>query len=54
MLLQIHDELVIESPLAELEETSATVRRVMEQVVELKVPLVVDLASATSLDAVKS
>ncbi len=54
MLLQIHDELVVETPVKELEQTSATVRNVMEQVVDLKVPLVVDLASATSLDAVKS
>ena len=43
MLLQIHDELLFEVPRAELAGTVRLVRRVMEGVVRLKVPLTVDL-----------
>ena len=46
MLLQVHDELLFEVPEAELEETSALVRRVMEgaagPAVDLSVPLVAE------------
>jgi DNA polymerase I len=43
MLLQVHDELVFEVPPEELETMEALVREYMEQVVELQVPLVVDI-----------
>ena len=43
MLLQVHDELVFEVPPEELERLSDLVRSRMEGVVELRVPLVVDL-----------
>jgi DNA polymerase-1 len=43
MLLQLHDELLFEVPRAELADTAGLVRRVMEGVVRLKVPLTVDL-----------
>ena len=43
MLLQIHDELLLEVPREKLPETAKIVRRVMEGVVSLKIPLVVDL-----------
>ncbi len=43
MLLQIHDELLFEVPETELAATAKLVRRVMPGVVDLKVPLVVDL-----------
>jgi DNA polymerase-1 len=43
MLLQIHDELLFEVPRAELADTARLVRRVMEGVVRLKVPITVDL-----------
>ena len=43
MLLQIHDELLFEVPESELAATAGMVRRVMEGVVPLKVPLEVDL-----------
>lgn len=43
MLLQVHDELVFESPPAELEVVSEMVRREMESAAQLSVPLVVDL-----------
>jgi DNA polymerase-1 len=43
MLLQVHDELVFDVPPEELERMKELVRSRMEGVVELKVPLVVDL-----------
>ncbi len=42
MLLQVHDELVLEVPTPELAETTALVKQVMETAAELSVPLVVD------------
>ncbi len=48
LLLQVHDELVLEVPEAELETVSATVRDAMEHVTELDVPLVVDMGSGPS------
>lgn len=43
MVLQIHDELIFEAPDAELEELKALVKKVMEGVFTLKVPLRVDI-----------
>ena len=43
MTLQVHDELVLEVPRAELGDVAALVREVMEQVHPLAVPLVADL-----------
>jgi len=43
MLLQIHDELLFEVPEPELAATAKVVRRIMQGVVNLKVPLAVDL-----------
>jgi DNA polymerase-1 len=43
MLLQVHDELVLELPEAELETITDLVRTAMEQAVELSVPLEVDV-----------
>ena len=43
MLLQVHDELVFEAPPHELEALRELVREHMEHVVELRVPLVVDI-----------
>ena len=48
MLLSVHDELVFECPPAELESAMALVRSEMESVVELRVPLTVDLSSGAS------
>lgn len=42
MLLQVHDELLFEVPEAQVEETAAEVRRVMEGAVSLGVPLVAE------------
>ncbi|MBF0093623.1 MAG: DNA polymerase I [Alphaproteobacteria bacterium] len=46
MLLQVHDELVFEVPVAEAEATSVLVRRIMEGAARLSVPLVVDAGYA--------
>ena len=43
MLLQVHDELVFEVRRESLEDLSALVKKRMEEALELKVPLVVDL-----------
>jgi DNA polymerase-1 len=42
MLLQVHDELLFETPLAEIEATLALVRQRMEGALELRVPLRVE------------
>jgi DNA polymerase-1 len=54
MLLQIHDELVIELPDGELEEVTAMTRATMEGILELDVPLKVDTASGRTLGDAKS
>ena len=43
LLLQVHDELLVESPTDEAEETAALVKDVMEQALHLSVPLKVDV-----------
>ncbi|HBG08539.1 MAG TPA: DNA polymerase I, partial [Firmicutes bacterium] len=43
LLLQVHDELVLEVPEGELAEVARLLKREMEQVWELNVPLVVDV-----------
>lgn len=48
MVLTVHDELVLEAPFDEREETSALVREVMESAYELRVPLKVDLSYGQS------
>jgi DNA polymerase-1 len=48
MLLQLHDELLFEVPREELAATAKLVRQVMEGVVALKAPLVVDLRAGAN------
>ena len=48
MLLQVHDELIFEVPDAELEETSNLVKSVMENVIQLDVPLIADAGTGQS------
>ena len=48
MLLQVHDELVFEVPQAEVDETGAVVKRVMESAAYLDVPLTVDVGTGGS------
>ena len=42
MLLQVHDEIVLEVPEAELEQVKVLVTKTMENAIELAVPLVAD------------
>lgn len=44
MIVQIHDELLFESPDKHVEELSSYIKRIMEGVFKLKVPLVVDIS----------
>jgi len=54
VLLQVHDELVIEAPDAEVEEASAIARQVMEKAslpaLELSVPLTVEARAGANWD----
>ena len=49
MLLQVHDELVLEAPDGEAEQVAGTVVEIMEGVVDLEVPLVADVAMGRTL-----
>ncbi|HFI0091724.1 TPA: DNA polymerase I [Streptococcus suis] len=42
MLLQVHDEIVLEAPVAELETVKAMVKETMESAISLSVPLIAD------------
>ncbi len=48
LILQIHDELIIESPIEEAERAEAILREAMQGAAELKVPLQVDIGSGKS------
>ncbi|WP_431282676.1 DNA polymerase I [Humitalea sp. 24SJ18S-53] len=48
MLLQVHDELLFETPLAEAEAMSALAKRVMEGVANLRVPLKVEVGQGAN------
>ena len=43
LILQIHDELIIEAPEDEVEKASEILRREMENAYQFKVPIVTDL-----------
>lgn len=48
LILQVHDELVVECPLAERDAVSALLQKAMEQIVTLSVPLVAEVSSGHS------
>lgn len=50
LLLQVHDELLFEVPEDQVEATAPVVREVMEDVVTLDVPLVVDVGTGANWD----
>jgi DNA polymerase-1 len=50
MIMQVHDELVFEVPSSEREEVMDLVRKEMEGVIKLNVPLRVDIASGMNWD----
>ena len=52
LILQVHDELILESPTAEIERASRILREEMENAASLKAPLVADVNSGMNwLDA---
>jgi DNA polymerase I len=53
LLLQVHDELVLEAPAEEVPALSATVRKVMEEAARLRVHLAVDVGSGDNWLAAK-
>jgi DNA polymerase-1 len=50
MILQVHDELIFEVPVAKEAEVSAKIKEIMEAAADLDVPLVVDLGSGANWD----
>ena len=48
IVLQVHDEMMIEAPKEEAEQVKEILKRNMENVITLKVPLVVDVIEATN------
>jgi len=48
--MQVHDELVLEAPEGEKDEVMTLVKKEMEEVVKLKVPLKVEIASGNNWD----
>jgi len=50
MIMQVHDELVIEAPEAEKSDIMALVKREMEGVVKLRVPLKVEIMAGKNWD----
>ena len=50
LIMQVHDELVVEAPVAETGEVMALVKREMEEVIKLKVPLKVEIAAGKNWD----
>lgn len=50
LIMQVHDELVLESPIGEKEEVMALVKKEMEEVIKLKVPLKVEITAGANWD----
>ncbi len=50
MTLQVHDEIIIESPVGETEKVIDVVKESMESAAEIKVPLVVDIGTGNNWD----
>jgi DNA polymerase-1 len=48
MLLQVHDELVLEAPLEEVPELKQFIKKEMETVYDLEVPLIVDVGAGSN------
>ena len=48
LILQVHDELIVEAPEAEREQVEVLLRRCMENAASLRVPLIADVHSGRS------
>jgi DNA polymerase-1 len=53
MLLQVHDELVVECPSSELDELVRVVRKIMENAYKLDIPLTTEARSGMNWDELK-
>ena len=51
LILQVHDELVVECPMEEADAVSALLQQTMEQIVSLDVPLVAEVSRGKDWDA---
>ena len=52
MLLQVHDELLVEAPEHEAEHVAEVMKEIMENAIELEVPLVVDIGIGNNWDEI--
>ncbi|MEN6624344.1 MAG: DNA polymerase, partial [Smithella sp.] len=50
LIMQVHDELILEAPFDEKEQIMAIVKKEMEEVIQLKVPLKVSIAAGANWD----
>lgn len=48
IVLQVHDEMMVEAPEEEKEEIKEIMKQSMETAIELKVPLIADISEATN------
>lgn len=46
IVLQVHDEMMIETPIEEKEEVKKIIKEEMENAISLKVPLIADVSEA--------
>jgi DNA polymerase-1 len=50
LIMQVHDELVVEAPVKEKDEVMGLVQKEMEEVIKLKVPLKVEISAGANWD----
>jgi DNA polymerase-1 len=50
LIIQVHDELILETPVAEKDQVMAMLKKEMEEVIQLKVPLKVSIAAGVNWD----
>ena len=48
LILQVHDELIVEAPIEEAGQTAELLKQAMESAMTLSVPLVADVRQGTS------
>jgi DNA polymerase-1 len=53
LIMQVHDELVLEVPEADCERVAVALKDCMEQAAQLSVPLVVEVGQGTNWDEAK-
>lgn len=48
IVLQVHDEMMIETPISEVEEMKKIMQEAMESAAKLKVPLIAEISEASN------